>query len=287
MSTVYDQFMNGAAVEPYPALAVVLTKEGRTFKEYCDDFGKLWSRAIPEAVHFQIHNIRDFLLSQGNRRIFFGETGGEEILELLRPPFPACWFEWRIATGTSIDTSIGALGVECTDPEDGHISLHIHPFGKSRDGIMVFPPCFVQLDEHGRNRGIEYVADREITTTLPALLAIHLCHWPKDVVIDTHEPNARVNRKREARGDEPLVTYRTISIQGWQHKLEACIREAGTGESTVRYHRVRGNFATYTAERPRFGQPDGVGVFFRRAHYAGDPALGITVADYKMGVPKP
>lgn len=117
------------------------------------------------------------------------------------------------------------------------------------------------------------------------LLAQSLMHC-KNVVVErkAKPPKLAKSFRRKHHGVAP-ATFHTVKIE----PMKKVVRSAGGVEHLgikKAMHIVRGNFATYTEEKPLFGYPKNVGRFFRASHVRGDAKIGMKPASYEVRSPK-
>jgi hypothetical protein len=102
-------------------------------------------------------------------------------------------------------------------------------------------------------------------------------------VTEELQPEPKIRRRLRI----PDVRRWTLSIDG---RAEKPRREFGhapqaDAESFTPFHLVRGTFATYTADKPLFGNPKLVGRFWRPPHARGKKENGEVVKDYRIDPP--
>ena len=108
------------------------------------------------------------------------------------------------------------------------------------------------------------------------LLAISFMHC-KNTQITAHDPAPKVQKKRERKGQQPLVKFHTVEIEPMRKQL----RDAGS-ETDIKkaLHICRGHFAVYTKENPLFGKF--VGTVWRASHTRGSTSQGKVIKDYSV-----
>jgi hypothetical protein len=196
----------------------------------------------------------------------------------LRLSFPVTWFEYRngeyhraVLVYEDDDEWICTLWELAAAP----VGLHLtHLWG---------------ISKHGERKGSIWILPEDTEddavlkqrSTMNIMLAQVIMHC-KNVITQPKPKAPEVVRKWERKHAFSPVTYRTIIIQ----PLMTTISAAG-GVSTLGIkraaHIVRGNWATYTEEKPLFGKV--VGKFFRPAHRRGDEALGTVEKKYQVVPP--
>jgi hypothetical protein len=94
-------------------------------------------------------------------------------------------------------------------------------------------------------------------------------------------PSAALQKKRTRNGQFPGVDYYAIEVLP---KYRSEWEKQSGGVPANRFHTVRGSWATYTAERPRFGRhrPEDIGRFWRRGSAAGNKGKGTINKEYHV-----
>lgn len=99
--------------------------------------------------------------------------------------------------------------------------------------------------------------------------------------VTTRQVGSALSRSgREKRQGMPTKRYHTIVLPGMSYRY-AGGRRSRNEEAQMAAHRVRGHFATYTAEAPLFGKH--VGTYWWGWHIRGSKEHGEVVSDYKLG----
>lgn len=117
---------------------------------------------------------------------------------------------------------------------------------------------------------------------LPLFLALSFMHC-KNVSqrgVEQGSFERQVWRKKHGR---PLVRYHVLDIDPMRKVLNS---EGGAQEAGLKkaLHICRGHFATYTAEKPLFGNV--TGTFWKPQHVRGNAKRGAVVKDYRVKAPK-
>lgn len=110
-----------------------------------------------------------------------------------------------------------------------------------------------------------------------AILASNFIQCRNVKVID--EPLSRQRRRQlERKGG---IRYKTIDIDLFAPRRKN--RSSGEGPATpgVAVHSCRASWATYTEDNPAFGQPWGVGTWWRKPSIKGLKAYGTVIKDYE------
>lgn len=113
---------------------------------------------------------------------------------------------------------------------------------------------------------------------VPVLFAISLLHHKNITTRDAVKPDQV--KKVIGRGG---IVFKTICINPFRNKSE------GKALNTVAYelqrsHIVRGHSVTYTADKPLFGKPWGVGTFWVPMHFRGNKKHGEVRKNYKVAM---
>jgi hypothetical protein len=161
-------------------------------------------------------------------------------------------------------------------PKDDGIDLAIVVFGEYRGDVGLAGRVIVSLDADGLINRIQSSDDNVLSATLTPLQAFAFanCRNVETVNCDNHAPDGKFCRRQKV----PSVIYRTLKIPGFQKRYIG--GDGADSEANRRLHICRGHFATYTAEKPLFGRPDGVGKFWHPAHVRGNKESGEVVKDY-------
>lgn len=102
-------------------------------------------------------------------------------------------------------------------------------------------------------------------------------------LVDTEPTLNRQQRRNRDRRGIPTVTYKTIQIDP-NRTTDVGRPHTSTSGDLLPLHIVRGNFATYTEERPLFGRY--VGTFWRPAHIRGNAERGVVQHAYTVDAPE-
>ncbi len=103
----------------------------------------------------------------------------------------------------------------------------------------------------------------------------------------THSPipiSEKLQKARVRKGKLPLTEFRYLKILVPGNRRAKGEATGGNDEQDLkRFHLVRGHFATYTSDSPRFGRlTDGVGTFWIPPHARGDKELGEIHKSYEI-----
>ena len=119
-----------------------------------------------------------------------------------------------------------------------------------------------------------------LLAVLPALAAISFMHCKNVALID--EPLSRQQRRmKERKGG---IHYKVLDIEPFKKQVRSEMRP---GESQLQraLHICRGNFATYTEDKPLFGKL--TGTYWRPMHVKGNKSRGEIVKDYDIVINNP
>lgn len=206
----------------------------------------------------------------------------------LRLPFDSVWMEWEV---NGVDVRMACLA-HALNPDEVR-----RKFGQDRRAFDVLmltqtptdPSPLVKnidtvvvTDEVGRF--VEYAhASRTHTRDMHwherfldvGMMALSLINC-RNVTTKANYVNMRRSGAQKRRGEPaPKIKYSTILLP---NSGSDGSNDQITG--TTRLHRVRGHFATYTAEAPLFGKL--TGTFWRPWHLAGNPDRGVIESDYRL-----
>lgn len=116
-----------------------------------------------------------------------------------------------------------------------------------------------------------------------ALMAINFMHCRNVELVDHVAAPVQHPRKKHLK-EQPGVVYKTIVIKPMSAVRVSETSSAGDGGDSIprSAHIVRGNFATYSEDKPLLGKY--VGTFWRPAHVRGSQDAGEIVKDYRIEV---
>lgn len=101
-----------------------------------------------------------------------------------------------------------------------------------------------------------------------------------NVKLEDHTDELQPSRKIMRRLKLPEVKRYTLNIAGHTARPSRDYHEGPSG--VIPFHLCRGHFATYTAERPMFGNPKLVGRYWHPPHTKGKKERGEIVKDYAI-----
>lgn len=171
--------------------------------------------------------------------------------------------------------------------EDCHFTSAAMVFGSSNGDPTLLAIAVIYFDENGNCSGINASNDEDgINAALAemavskALIGLSFAHCKNVELVDCtkeHGPDEKFCRRQKV----PSVIYKTLKIPGITKRYAD---GGGHSGAEMRSHICRGHFATYTADKPLFGRPDGVGKFWHPAHVRGNAKHGAVVKDYEVVV---
>lgn len=118
----------------------------------------------------------------------------------------------------------------------------------------------------------------------PAWMAIAMCHCKNVRQIEQNADLSDLGKKWLRKNNNPKFTYRVLEIGGLSQSPQRPTISSGEQCPPKALHIVRGNFATYTAEKPLFGHI--VGTVWRPSHARGDIKAGAVLKDYSVKAPE-
>lgn len=209
------------------------------------------------------------------------------------PPFDTLFIEW-VPAGEDERSDVLIAGVlfqiatnaQVTqngwNPDHKHIAaMHVYC---NKAGQVIYDGNYAKFecDKNGtmlpdsmtRVEGAEFY---DIPLAVPQM-AISFMHC-KNVVqydaTDTEGPSDKWRRRQRA----PVIRYHVLDINPMKEVLRT---EGGVETNGLKkaLHICRGHFATYTAEKPLFG--NFVGTVWKPAHVRGDIKQGAVVKDYSV-----
>jgi hypothetical protein len=186
-------------------------------------------------------------------------------------PIPTDGMKWRVE-----GRFIMELGGYAFTP--GGCTFRVSEHGK----IMEASPTFkVVGGQDASSEMMDHVVGLLTRMSQPAFMALSFMGC-KNVGVEVHEPDAKLNRERTRHGLKPFLRYHTINIEPMRKVLrtEGKIETNGLKKAL---HICRGHFARYTEDKPLFGHT--TGLVWRPAHARGSAKEGIVVSDYKVNSP--
>jgi hypothetical protein len=156
--------------------------------------------------------------------------------------------------------------------------------GRVIDGTRVVIPLnslmresLESLDRTKRLTGIAACA--KLMSVLQFSLEFLHCKNVEMQTVDPGKEMPRLQRKRRKQGRPPMVQHKILKIDGMRQMISKVASGNKTGIK-MSLHTVRGQFRTYTADRPLFGRH--AGRFFVPAHARGSRDVGQVKKDYAV-----
>lgn len=220
---------------------------------------------------------------------------------IMRPPFEAVWVEWQTPEKRMVGGRLSDWGktqyaciVIPTEREgmrfsgsafisepgsDLVIQMPVSPTIK-QDWSVDFGVVRASLDNWIALNAGKLTPDQMWSSFGFDLLPLWLgMAWSNCLTFELQDegPSLNLRKKRERKGFFPGLDYKRIVIGKKQRKRW----ESQSGESSQRFHLVRGHFADYR-ERGLFGKADLRGVFWIPGHARGDKSNGTINKEYHV-----
>lgn len=130
---------------------------------------------------------------------------------------------------------------------------------------------------------------RMLSGKVPAInMTLSLMHCKNVEIVDANPAGTRQQRRFEERRGIQVAQFKTLVVDP-DRTQKRCAEDDGRQSQSrdMAAHIVRGHFATYTEDRPRFGRAkDGVGTFWISPHVRGSTEVGMVGKDYSVKAPK-
>lgn len=248
----------------------------RDFKAEQESFGGSIQPAIRKAARFTVSHLA---VSSSVRQLMDVP---------IRPPFPLTWVEIS-DLNSSIVSNRGFLAEHVRTDDYEFIRVILLEQSKLPNLTRLMAISDFNLDEAGRLKTITwsdgmrqaYGDDvHEIVSWVEAMVRMPLALINVKNIEIVDAPTPRLSKKARRRGKKnPALTFKTIQLPG-----ATGTSTPGTGDvRDLAWHLVRGHFATYTTDNPRFGdKTHGVGTFWIPAHARGQKQHGIVQKDYEV-----
>jgi hypothetical protein len=264
------------------------------------EFSAEWTGTPPGilegVVPIDIGNIVDWMLTDWADMLQTRHNAvATDLFQEVRLSFAKTWWEWDVVHPVSQKRRNRAIltidGYNHDDwfaflfERDGNKTVLTHAWGFAglsnvTSGIKYYLPIM-----HGQHV-FDNPDDQAFIhqSTIPVLLAQSLMHC-KNVVVEqkAKPPKLAKSFRRKHHGVVP-APFHSVKIE----PMKTVMRSAGgVGHLGIKkaMHIVRGNFATYTEEKPLFGNSKNVGRFFRASHVRGDVKIGARPASYQVKKP--
>jgi hypothetical protein len=220
-------------------------------------------------VHIVANNIASMMLENvGKDGVFSYADFGT-----CKPLSDSCWVEFAVMA----KQQLLQVGTHCLRHRDANhyvassfvnidgepVLAHLESFDFDDNGCL--------LEIRGGN------GQSSQATTLRTFAFAHCRNVELVDCTKEHGPDEKFCRRQKV----PSVIYKTLKIPGVTKQYADA---GGTSGVEMRAHICRGHFATYTADKPLFGRPDGIGKFWHPAHVRGNAKHGAVVKDYEVSV---
>lgn len=151
----------------------------------------------------------------------------------------------------------------------------------AKDGGFEFTPLGefgeLWLNEAKKEYGDyeRFVEEENYSEIVTALLFLDLLEC-KNIVTENILPPAKLNKKRQKKGKQPLLSYKTLVIKPTGKQQKSIPKHLWEN----RVHLCRGHFKTYTADAPLFGKY--TGRYWWQPSVRGRNKKGVVVKDYHV-----
>lgn len=215
----------------------------------------------------------------------------------IKAPFEDTWIEWEPPEGHG----------SCLDGiKARQIGVMVSSFKMEdqnrADGIREYQSCSIWFEHRGRavftggwficwlseagsiikleEASCGMITMREVQShSLVAMMTLRFMHVKNVVKTDVTERDGPAE-KWLRRQRQPRIRYHVLKIDPSACKNKSSISAESEESIAMAECLVRGNFATYTDDKPLFGKYSGT--FWRPAHLRGDPDNGIVLKDYAI-----
>lgn len=117
------------------------------------------------------------------------------------------------------------------------------------------------------------------------IMAIGFTHCKNVEIVDGQRAEGALRKKQEKKIGVPLARFKELVIDpSVTQKRQEVDKKQPQQRGTRSLHIARGNFATYSDDKPLFGKY--AGTFWRPAHVRGAEKIGIVGKDYTVNAPK-
>lgn len=100
----------------------------------------------------------------------------------------------------------------------------------------------------------------------------------RNILLVDQEPDVTISRQYQQQFGIPLIRYKTLAIGAPSKSYSSA--EPKEYQGLMPLHLRRGNFATYTDDKPLFGKY--TGTFWRPATAVGEVKNGVVIKDYEV-----
>lgn len=264
---------------------------------------------LPKSTSLILDNVADALFSSTNP---YDKFNGAWDYHCIRPPYDLMWCEYNFpesyrssierdpevakdtANTTKQQTQFGVL-IRSEDLPDGGTRVEVAMAVSMAGSVLLLSGGLeLFLDNNGRCPDSNNCLAKWTKTTLPGTkiaacyclspiwFALALCNTSNVTdttdVTELESPPAKWLRRQK----QPQIKYRILEIEQTRKVLRDTGRSDEVGFAKA-LHFVRGHFATYTADKPLFGNI--VGTVWKPAHVRGDIKQGAVVKDYSVSPP--
>jgi hypothetical protein len=145
--------------------------------------------------------------------------------------------------------------------------------------VPLVPPWVRERDGEEWARRASRAAHAVWTIALWSCAFLHC----RNVALDAHRPDDKLQRARIRRKKIPFVAYKTLRVVApGESRTHDGAGESLPYQGVMPIHLVRGHFAHYSEERPLFGRYSGT--FWIPAHVRGNREVGTVLKDYRVEV---
>lgn len=239
-----------------------------------------------EVQYIDIQNVWDYVISLGEDGYFYKPIP-------VTPPFENIVFNWKSETGNRVKCVCELIEFDSDNTKTIVFTFSFAGvvFGESL--IDLKPDGIAELFETDEQKQKRRMRANVFNVYIPGLdnkdfpnyvgsfsifvlFTLSLMHVKNIELID--QPLTRQQRRRKERKNEPF--YKVLAIEPFKTQVRNEARRTGQTDLQVALHICRGNFATYTEDKPLFGKF--VGTYFRPAHMRGNAKHGEVIKDYKI-----
>lgn len=154
-----------------------------------------------------------------------------------------------------------------------------YPAPYHKVGALVWSPQLMVLMNEGTVTPQE-AAKIEVAGLLPFMFALSLMNCNNVTLEPAQRRVQRHERRQMERKGEGLIEYKWLTVQKLRRRVDDDAAKAGGEHAGRKFHMVKSNWATYTAEKPLFGKYKGV--FWRPQSWRGDLSQGTVVKGYTL-----
>lgn len=204
---------------------------------------------------------------------------------VVRLPYELMWLESGAPLGRAMRTAVLArqidsqtIQLECIE----HLPDRKHPLQAATSAVITTTNeghfatwTLDELTNRQMSRGVQEQYFTELFSD--AVLAVSLMNCKNVNLADGAKPFQKYAKKKR-RIEQSRLQFKTIVLPG-QESMPG--QGDGVGLS-VAWHLVRGHFATYSEDKPRFGIPGQHGTFWIGPHARGQKKHGIVQKDYEV-----